>query len=455
MDSLEAIQDRSEAVLAHNRLHGVTVPNRDIFPKQFSWDTAIIAEGIATLDPYQAAHEIQTMLSSMWRNGMLPNEARISDEPDVSEKYIFRTAKHPQKPKGYQTSGIVQPPLLTAAALEVGKRLPTQDRIEFYKSIFHPLKKHHQYLLNQRVVNDDGLVALMHPYESGMDNTPPWRETLFIAYSAQHETAWGALKEQLGKFAISGYRHFLGDLKEISIQERSDNDDVITSFYQTRKISGYGYDMAKIIEDPAIPLIEDVGFNAVLDAANSALVEISDDLFDPLFQIDIDLRIKMARLHTAIETKLWHEDPQKPHESGYYSRDARTGQLILLPTIASLYPLATDIAEDRQKHLLGTLSDINKFNTKNPFPSVPIDSDHFHPTAYWRGVAWPFPRYIIEKGLMRIDHIDLAQEIGLRILGRSAEKEKSEYENPLSGTPLGCRNFSPTAALDLLLCEIL
>jgi hypothetical protein len=100
---------------------------------------------------------------------------------------------------------------------------------------------------------------------------------------------------------------------------------------------------------------------------------------------------------------------------------------------------------------VNTLVDPSKYWTLVPPPSAPIDSDGFVPNGYWRGAAWSFPTDVLETGLDLQGYRDVAGEFRRKYLERPHGAEHAEYENPVTGQPLGARPFSPAAALALRL----
>ncbi len=64
--------------------------------------------------------------------------------------------------------------MLAEAVVKVGELLSKEDRIRWYESIFDCLLNYHQWLYEERDPERSGLVLQLHPYESGLDNSPPW-----------------------------------------------------------------------------------------------------------------------------------------------------------------------------------------------------------------------------------------------------------------------------------------
>ena len=49
---------------------------------------------------------------------------------------------------------------------------------EFLKQIYHKLKLFHKYLMTDSIRKKSGLVTILHPWESGLDDSPVWDHAL-------------------------------------------------------------------------------------------------------------------------------------------------------------------------------------------------------------------------------------------------------------------------------------
>src|SRR5262249_297739 len=76
-------------------------------------------------------------------------------------------------PAGLRTSGLTQPPLHARAALEVSRHLGGAGAGEaFLRRLFPKLAAQHDYLERRRDAGGHGLAAIVHPWDSGLDNPP-------------------------------------------------------------------------------------------------------------------------------------------------------------------------------------------------------------------------------------------------------------------------------------------
>ena len=65
--------DAAVAVLRANDLGGRTRPAPRLYPHQWSWDSALIAIGLAYVDPGRALRELETLFAARWADGRVPH----------------------------------------------------------------------------------------------------------------------------------------------------------------------------------------------------------------------------------------------------------------------------------------------------------------------------------------------------------------------------------------------
>ncbi len=448
---LDDLLATARIVLADNRRGEVTVPHHDLFPAAYLWDTAVTAKGIAVFDPARAAGELLAYLRSQWRSGMLPNEAYL--QPAGLRERLF--GDHPDRPDGLVTSGITQPMMIGRAVLEVGRRLGREDRRSLFTAAAPALASACRWAFERRI-GPGGLAVVIHPYETGMDNRLDLVEAMSREWLSD-PGRWARLGVAAGTTLARVVRRLAGDARRIPTEQRSSDAELLAGHLQTRHVHRHGYDLAALLADGRGVLIEDPGFNAVLLDAAACLVDLVHDLPDGL-RGEVGewaqgvLPAATESLAKALE-ELWFEGSNGVRP-GYYARDARTGQLLLRPTVAGLFPLLLDgIPPDRAAALLAALTDPEQYGTPVAPPSAPVDSEGFLPERYWRGAAWSFPLDVLETALVGRGEHEIASRWRRAYLERPWGAEHAEYENPLTGRPLGVLSFSPAAALSIRLAE--
>lgn len=442
------------AVLLGNWTGTATVPSRTLYPHQWSWDSAFVAVGLRHLSPRRAQRELEMLLGAQWGDGRVPH---IVFNPAVPHAAYFpgpdfwRTAgsraggraggstgagagARAGAPAHLETSGLVQPPVHALAALLVHRADPAASaRRGFLPRIYPRLVAWHRYLTADRDLGGAGLAAIVHPWESGMDNSPAWDGPL-----ARVEPA-----------AAASFRR--ADLDHGDPADRPTDLDYgrYVRLAADYRDAGYADAAARhgfAVEDPCV--------NALLIASEEAMAEIAAELAaagpapygagprpGPAAH-----RERAARLTKALVTRLWD-----PGAGIFRARDLRADRPLdgygvagLTPLLASGLPpavaraLAATLAGERFR--LGELPLVASYDLTGPA---------FDRTRYWRGPAWFNTAWLVERGLRRHGVAGPADALRRAVPALAAASGFAEYVDPLTGAARGARDFSWTAALAL------
>ena len=437
MNEQPTLFDAAKAVLHDNDKGTHTVPtNSGLYPHQWLWDSCFVAIGLRHIDVDRAQTEILSLFHGQWANGMMPNIIHSSHK-HARDSNIWRSWLNPQAPENVSTSGITQPAMVAEAIVQIGKKLTKAERRSWYKAVYPHLLAYHEWLYRERDPHNEGLVLQIHPWETGLDNTPSWMSELHNHQLAVWITIIKKLK--LAKFL----NLFRRDTKTIPAEQRLDIIDALALFSTQRRLRRKNYEIGRILSH-SLFAIEDINFNAIFIRANQHLRDIA-----ALLKKDLpdDLLAHMKKTEAALE-QLWD-----PYAGQYFSREFVSHNLIKTPTIGTLLPLYSGaISKERAKELVKMIEDEKLFCANYPIPSVPLNSEWFAPTAYWQGPTWVNTNWLIIDGLRRYgfdDHAAALTESTLEMVERSG---CYEYFNPHDGASAGAANFSWTAALviDLL-----
>lgn len=429
--------EAAEAVLSANSRGNYTVPGAALYPHQWLWDSCFIAIGLRHIDIERAKLEILSLLRGQWANGMLPNIIFNDSSRYRRDRNAWRSWLSPNSPDHVATSGITQPPMLAEAIVRIGEKMKIAERRSWYKQVWPALLAYHQWLYRERDPHREGLVLQIHPWEIGMDNTPPW----MAALHGHLLPNWIRLIEKLHLAGMISL--FRRDTHTVPIDERFDTIEVLALFDAQRRMRRKAYDTDKIL-DHALFLVEDVAFNAILIRANEHLRAVAKTI---RADIPSELDERMA-LTAVVFEQLWDD-----YSKQYYSRDFITHKLMKEPSVATLLPLyAGSITKQRAEVLVRMLENDNSFGPAYPVPTTPVDSPWFQPKRYWQGPTWLNINWLIIDGMKRYGftgHADALTESSLELVEKSGFYE---YFDPITGEPLGTGDFSWTAALaiDLL-----
>ena len=429
--------EQAKTVLQMNDRGNYTQPAHGLYPHQWFWDSCFISIGLRHLDIDRAKLEITSLLRGQWHNGMFPNIIFRDEVQYRTERNIWRSWINPNAPRNVKTTGITQPAMLAEAIVQIGNKMAAPERRTWYRQVYPALLKYHQWLYLERDPHGEGLVLQIHPWETGLDNTPPW-----ISEMHDHQLPlWITIIEKTRLDIIINL--FRRDTRSVPIDQRFSTIEALALFDTQRRLRRKAYDINKIL-DHSLFAIEDLAFNSIFIRANTHLKDIAkylkEDLPDELVE-------HMSKTEKAFE-ELWD-----PYAGQYFSRDFITHRLLKIPTVATLLPLyAGNITQERADILVKLLEDEGSFGPAYPVPSVSLDSDWFNSKLYWQGPSWVNINWLIIDGLRRYgfnDHADILRESTLEMVNKNG---CNEYFDPITGEAAGASNFSWTAALaiDLL-----
>ncbi len=416
----------AEDVLNANWTGGATLPSRRQYPHQWSWDSAFNSIGWARLAPDRARTELRSLFEGQWASGRVP---QIIFNPDVDPHAYFpgpdfwRTttiAGAPPTP----TSGIVQPPIHARAALATYLADPQSDAsMDFLRALYPRLRSWHGYLRQHRDIGAGGLAAIVHPWESGLDNSPLWDHVL---------------GKRIGDGQAEDY--IRRDLTHIDTSHRPTDADyrayvVLASHYRDT-----GYRDEKLNDHRFI--VEDPLFNAVLLDAELCCARIAE----LLGQDPRPHRAAARGIHHALVTRLWDSEANR-----FAARDVRTGALSQTPTIGSLIPLLDPWLTQQMREQVLRLAYSEEFagGCEYPMPSTALRSPDFDRYRYWRGPTWISTNWLMWTAATAAGADELAGIIARASIELVDRAGFREYYDPLDGAGLGSDLFSWTAALTL------
>jgi hypothetical protein len=390
---MTGLAERALAVLRANDSGDFFRPGA-LYPFQWNWDSALIALGLARVDPGRARKEVRSLLRGQWADGMVPHVVYHAPAPDYSPgPELWGIAS----PAGVPTSGITQPPVLATAVRALHEAAPDP---EFLAEVVPALERWHRWLHDERRV--DGLVAIVHPWEAA-DNSPRFDEAL-------------------RRLAVDGSAPERSDRRELAGDERPTDADYRRYLALAEWLRAREY-RPSLDDAPFVYL--DLTFNAILAVAEE------------------DLAV------------LWNElggDGARAATAASDLRGALTGRSDGYETIDSLLPLYAGAGAARRLYDEALWSP-ERFGPSAEAPwavtSTSKSSPAFDPRRYWRGPVWVNVNWFLVRGLERsglVAEADVLRRMTLELVERSGF---AEYYDPRTGEPLGSRSFSWSAALTL------
>lgn len=421
-------------ILRGNDQGKYTAPSPNVYAHQWLWDSVFSAIGWAHLDVKRAEQEIYSLLKGQWHNGMIPHMIFNNNPRFAGDRNIWRSSVSRNSPEHVATSGITQPPILAEAVVRIGKQLNKPGRILFYKRVLPSLVRYHEWLYAERDPHHEGLVFQIHPYETGLDNTPPWMSELH-----DHVRPWWI--SIIGGLPLNWFVNIIRrDTRSLPPDQRMVNADALLSWNIIRRLRRKHYDITKIMHG-SVFLIEDVSFNSMLVRNNTILTKIAAVA---RIKLPEDLITNMQLTELAL-ANLYEEK-----YGMYFSRDFASHKLLQEPTIAGLMPLyAGTVSPERAQRLVQVLTNHHAFGLKYPVPSVPRTSRSFEAKRYWQGPVWINMNWMIIDGLERYGYSVEANSLRQKTISMVQAVGVWEYYNPLTGEGLGSPAFSWSAALTL------
>ncbi|MGH7157835.1 MAG: MGH1-like glycoside hydrolase domain-containing protein [Candidatus Saccharimonadales bacterium] len=433
-NSNAALFERAKEVLDRNDRGVYTIPAKGLYQHQWLWDSCFTAIGQRHYDIERAKLEVLSLFRGQWSNGMVPHMIMTPGKKERRHTGVWRSWVSPYSPEDVLTSGITQPPMLAEAIVRIGQKLSTVERRSWYRQVWPGLLDYHLWLYSERDPHGESLVLQIHPWETGLDNTPPWMDEM-----ANHLLPWWIRFLRATRLA-SLLSLFRTDTRYVPAAQRPTNIDAMALYDAQRRLRRKEYNIHRIL-NRSLFAVEDLAFNCIFIRANEHLLEIAKTLRAEMPK-ELLQKIKLSRKKLE---ELWD-----PYTEMYYSRDFVTHRLLKEPSIAALLPLyAGCISKERAKLIVKMLENEHGFGPAHPVPSVPLNSPWFNQIRYWQGPTWFNTNWLIIDGLKRYGYKEHAEALAEATLELADQHGFYEYFNPVTGQPLGAPNFSWTAALTI------
>ena len=370
------------------------------YPFQWFWDSCFHAIALIHLDKELAKAELATLLNAALPWGFIPH--LIFWEMDKRDEFLRHNLVGQTSP---YYSSTIQPPILAYSVERVYQA--TGDEA-FLREAIPTLKAYYRWLKENRDPDDDGLLAILQPEESGVDCSPKYDDDLHL----EELTNEGFIRE-LEKLYRS-YEPLRGDDRRI-LQEDLFN-------------------------------VEDVLFNSIYIFGLRALARLLEGRED-----NREFVKEADRSQEALIRKCWDEAA-----GAFFDLSGVGERQVKLITVTSLMPLILDDlpVEIVRRLVDGLLTSSDHFWLPYPVPSVSASEPRFMPGNphgfIWRGPTWLNTNWFLSHGLRRHGYPELADEIVAKSHKLIEGAGFREYYNPYSGEGYGARDFGwSTIALDM------
>ena len=408
---------RAVSTLRANDRGGYTVPTAGLYPFQWNWDSCLTALGQRHYDEARAWTEIETLFAHQWPDGMVPHIVfHAHDDGYFPGPDVWRTGRP------VPTSGITQPPVAGFAVRRLFEGCRDRDMARVRAAALLPtIDAWHHWFYQMRDPQGEGLVAILHPWESGRDNSVDWD----LAF------------ERVPTDGIDPYTR--RDTQHADAAQRPTKDQYDRYLWLVQHFRSLGWDNAKLHDASPFQVI-DPGFNAILIRSSMDLAALADMLGNSVIA---ERNRKSAEAGLAGLESLWSD-----RHGQYLCRDRVTGQLIDSASIGGLLPAFAAIPPARLASIAET---IERQAAKARFlvPSHDPTDPRFEAMRYWRGPAWLVTNYMIADGAASNGGEALADRIIQSSLELIEQSGFAEYYDPFTAAPCGGGDFSWTAAMVL------
>ncbi len=417
--------EKAKDVLYKNWMIKYTSPAKTLYPYQWSWDSGFIAIGLSYYDQEKAQNEMLNLFKGQWENGMLPHIVYHCDfENYFPDPDYWMTYLNPNAPE-IKTSGIIQQPIHATACLQIYKNAKDKQKAkEFLKQVFPKLKKWHEFLYRERSPDNDGLICIVHPWESGTDNIPVWDDIY--------------KRIQVEKEKLPNYKR--KDIETICQHLRPSDDDYDMYIYLIELFKDLRYDQKRILENSPF-VVQGPLLNAILAQSNLDLAKIAD-IIGEHSDIFIDL---YSLTKNAMNQKLLNCD-----EHIYLYYDYKAKKHISTHVSAGFVPFYGKIPPPEEAKCLYDYMNSQSFCQlgESCYAVVSYDKtkEDFSPHQYWRGPIWININWLIYKGLKNYYFEEYSKHIANSIIELVEKYGFYEYFD-LNGKGYGAKDFSWTASL--------
>ncbi|WP_274426052.1 amylo-alpha-1,6-glucosidase [Chelativorans sp. YIM 93263] len=408
---------QASEILIDNDRGDYTVPTKGLYPFQWNWDSCLSALGLAALDEDRAWREMETLFAHQWPDGMVPHIIfHQADEGYFPGPEIWQTGRP------VPTSGITQPPVAGFAARRIFER--SQDRTAYaprVRSLIEKIDRWHAFLYDARDPQGEGLVAVIHPWESGRDNTIDWDEPF----------------RHVPREGITPYRR--RDVEHADPAHRPTKAQYDRYIWLVEHFRGHAWNNA-VLHNASPFRVVDPAFNAILIRSCADLSELAGMLgAEDIAEAN---RSRAEKGLAALES-LWSEA-----DGQYLCLDRTTGRLVRSLSVGGLLGVLAAIPQERARAIGDRIAALMT-RCAYPVPSHDPSDPLFDAKRYWRGPVWLIVNYLLADGLKAAGLSEQAASLRAGSLALIEKSGFAEYYDPLTGEPCGGDRFTWTAAMVL------
>jgi glycogen debranching enzyme len=415
--------EQARAILRGNDRGGYTVPTHGLYPFQWNWDSAFVAMAWATFDEARGFTEVDRLLEGQWDDGFIPHIVFHVPSDDYFPGPAVWGVQHTPP-----TSGITQPPVLASAVRYMLDHAKDHAAAEARVAAIYPrLLAHHRWWQRARDPDGSGLVTTLHPWETGMDNSPAWDAAL----ARVPTTTTTAVQRR--------------DTTHVDAAMRPRADEYQRYIHLADLFRDVGWQPDKMLAMSPFR-VADVATNAILLRAERDLLALAQRFGQAGDAGEIVARIE--RMRSGIEG-LWNA------RLGLFCPvDLIDRKPIDVAISAGLLPLYAGAVNAARTQAMAETLQRWAGQVRYLVPSTAPDDPRFDALRYWRGPVWAVVNWMIATGAADAGAVSLATSLRSGTRDMIANGGFNEYFDPRDGRGIGGRDFSWTAGIYLLLSSV-
>ncbi len=341
-------------------------PNRQVYPWQWLWDSCFHAVSWCALNDQRGVAELRTLLGSVQLDGFLPHMTYHSD-PGAARGLWGRPL----------WSTITQPPMYGHAIRVLAESgWPVDELIE-------PAERAMRFLFERRL-EPNGLVRIVHPWESGADDNPRWGAWSGTPFERRR---WMSVKLSLVSSLELGEAGSALTNPRFSVAAASFN--ALASFNAAE--------------------LHAAGGPAWLGQAAESLAEAIDEL-------------------------LWDEG-----RGTWADLDLTSGDRACHGVLDALLAVLVTRSEERAERVFAAIS--GDGHLASPFGPCGTSREEagFDPSGYGRGSVWPHLTYLFVLAARRRGRDVLGDELAMSSMRAMIRSGFAEHVDAVTGQGLGAR----------------
>lgn len=365
------VRERALEVLVNHwdNHRGHTYPHTSTYAHQWLWDSCFAVICWDELNEREKAlTELSNALSGQFNDGFVPH---------------IRYAR-PNFRRGPRSdvSSFTQPPIYAHAARVLSKHITMPS------DLIERIGRALDWLWNKRRTSD-GLLFLVHPWESGADDSPRW-------------DSWIAA------------RHHLGNWRRVHWNRAQ------WTFFDWQLVKAARFDEHGEAVGSSVFECAPAAFNALASHAAFEYAAITGD-------VSWDERAR--ELSSIIDESMWCEDKGLWCDIPIVGGGDSAGVATLDGVLGAL------VTEDqyRAKRSLERLVDEKYFAAPYGLAYVARQDRSYKPDGYWRGSAWMQMNYLARLAALRWQRHDICDAISRMSLDAVARSQFAEHWNPETG----------------------